>query len=198
MLLLPQILSKSISIVDDFYEIDQKLIQGTMEVISSSDQNQVRYAGFWLRFAAYIIDQFVIGIAGLIIAIPIIGGIVIFGLNLDGIHGASDFFRNDGLLMVGGIIGLIMLAIITSIMMKWLYYALMESSKLGGTLGKMAVSIKVVDMDGNRISFGRATGRYFSRIITNMTLLIGYIIAGFTYKKQALHDLMAGCLVVCK
>jgi len=75
---------------------------------------------------------------------------------------------------------------------------LMESSKFGGTLGKMAVNIKVVDMEGNPISFGRATGRYFSRIITNMTFLIGYIIAGFTEKKQALHDLIASCLVIQK
>ncbi len=169
-----------------------------MEVISSSEQGQVKYAGFWLRFAAYIIDQFVIGIAGLIIAVPIILGIIAFGLNLDGINHPSDFFRHDGLLMVGGIIGMIMLAILFSVVMKWLYYALMESSKFGGTLGKMAVQIKVVDMNGNRITFGRSTGRYFSRIITNMTLLIGYIIAGFTEKKQALHDLIANCLVVQK
>lgn len=169
-----------------------------MEIISNSEQNQARYAGFWLRFAAYIIDQFVIGIAGLIIAIPIILGIIAFGINLDGINNSSDFFTHEGLLMVGGIIGMILLAIMISIVMKWLYYALMESSKFGGTLGKMAVSIKVVDMDGNRITFGRATGRYFSRIITNLTFLIGYIIAGFTEKKQALHDLIASCLVIQK
>lgn len=169
-----------------------------MEVISNSEQNQVKYAGFWLRFAAYIIDQFVIGIAGLIIAVPLILGIIAFGLNLDGVKSPSDFFTHEGLLMVGGIIGIIMLAILFSIVMKWLYYALMESSKFGGTLGKMAVNIKVVDMNGDRISFGRATGRYFSKIITNMTLLIGYIIAGFTEKKQALHDLITSCLVVQK
>jgi uncharacterized RDD family membrane protein YckC len=169
-----------------------------MEVISNSEQSQVKYAGFWLRFAAYIIDQFVIGIAGLIIAVPIILGIIVFGINLDGIKNSSDFFTQNGLLMVGGIIGMIVLAILISVVMKWLYYALMESSKFGGTLGKMAVSIKVVDMEGNRISFGRATGRYFSRIITNLTLLIGYIIAGFTEKKQALHDIIASCLVIQK
>jgi uncharacterized RDD family membrane protein YckC len=169
-----------------------------MEVLSSSETKQMNYAGFWLRFAAYIIDQFVIGVAGFIIAIPIILGIIAFGLNLDGIRHPSDFFAQDGLLMVGGIIGLIMLAIMFSIVMKWLYYALMESSKYGGTIGKIAVSIKVVDMDGNPITFGRATGRYFSRIITNMTFFIGYILAGFTEKKQALHDLIASCLVVKK
>lgn len=169
-----------------------------MEVLSNSDSKQFNYAGFWLRFAAYIIDQFIIGVAGFIIAVPIILGIIAFGLNLDGIRHPREFFAHDGLLMVGGIIGLIMLAIMLSIVMKWLYYALMESSKYGGTVGKIAVSIKVVDIDGNRVTFARATGRYFSRIITNMTLLIGYILAGFTEKKQALHDMIASCLVVKK
>lgn len=169
-----------------------------MEVLLSSDSKQFNYAGFWLRFAAYIIDQFIIGVAGFIIAIPLIFGIIAFGLNLDGIKHPSDFFAHDGLLMVGGIIGLIMLAIMLSVVMKWLYYALMESSKYGGTIGKIAVSIKVVDLDGNRVTFARATGRYFSRIITNMTLLIGYILAGLTDKKQALHDMIASCLVVKK
>jgi len=169
-----------------------------MEVISNSEQNHVKYAGFWLRFAAYILDQFVIGFAGFIIAVPIIIAIVAFGFKLSFFDNSKDFFNEGGLMMVGGIIGLVVLAAMFSIMMKWLYYALMESSKYGGTLGKMALSIKVVDMEGNRISFGRATGRYFSRIITNMTMLIGYIIAGFSEKKQALHDMIAGCLVVRK
>jgi uncharacterized RDD family membrane protein YckC len=74
----------------------------------------------------------------------------------------------------------------------------MESSKFGGTLGKMAVGIRVTDLNGNRISFARATGRYFGRIVTNLTLLIGYIMAGFTEKKQALHDVLASCLVIKK
>lgn len=169
-----------------------------MEVISSSEQNQVKYAGFWLRFAAYIIDQFVIGIAGLILAVPFVIAIVAFGINLSVMNDTSDFFDHGGLMMIGGIIGLIVLVALLSIVMKWLYYALMESSKYGGTIGKIAVSIKVVDIEGNRISFGRATGRYFSRIITNMTLLIGYILAGVTEKKQALHDMIASCLVIRK
>lgn len=170
-----------------------------MEVISNSEQGQLKYAGFWLRFAAYIIDQFVIGIAGFILFVPVILGVIAFGVvNFDGIDNFTDLCASDALLMIGGIIGMILLAILISVVMKWLYYALMESSKFGGTIGKMAVHIKVVDMQGNRITFGRATGRYFSRIITNMTFLIGYIIAGFTEKKQALHDLIASCLVVQK
>jgi len=80
----------------------------------------------------------------------------------------------------------------------WLYYALMESSNYQATLGKMALSIKVTDMSGNKVSFGKATGRYFGKIVSTIIFYIGFIMAGFTQQKQALHDIMAGCLVVNK
>jgi len=88
--------------------------------------------------------------------------------------------------------------ILVTFALGWLYYALMESSKNQGTLGKMALGLKVTDMEGNRVSFGRATGRYFGKIISGMIMMIGYILAGLTEKKQALHDIMASCLVVKK
>lgn len=74
----------------------------------------------------------------------------------------------------------------------------MESSTKQGTLGKMALSIKVVDIEGNQISFWRATGRYFSKIVSALLFCIGYLMIAFTEKKQALHDKMADCLVVNK
>jgi uncharacterized RDD family membrane protein YckC len=75
----------------------------------------------------------------------------------------------------------------------------MESSVHQGTLGKMALGLTVTDMQGRRVSFGRATGRYFAKMITGMIpLAIGYIMAGFTEKKQALHDMIASCLVLRK
>jgi len=74
----------------------------------------------------------------------------------------------------------------------------MESSSRQGTLGKMAVGIKVSDMQGNRISFARATGRFFGKIISKIILYIGFIMAGFTEKKQALYDIISDCLVVKK
>jgi uncharacterized RDD family membrane protein YckC len=72
----------------------------------------------------------------------------------------------------------------------------MESSKHQGTVGKLILKIKVTDTSGNRISFARATGRYFGKILSGMILLIGYIMAGFTERKQALHDILAGCYVI--
>ena len=80
----------------------------------------------------------------------------------------------------------------------WLYYSLMESSSTQATLGKMALGIKVTDLDGRRISFGRATGRYFGKIVSAIILLAGYIMIAFTEKKQGLHDMMANTLVLMK
>jgi uncharacterized RDD family membrane protein YckC len=58
------------------------------------------------------------------------------------------------------------------------------------------MNLKVTDMNGNKIGFGKASGRHFGKILSGMILSIGYIMAAFTEKKQALHDKMAGCLVV--
>ena len=74
----------------------------------------------------------------------------------------------------------------------------MESSSKQATLGKLALGIVVTDLNGNRISFGRATGRYFGKIVSGMIFAIGYIMAGITERKQALHDIMASCLVVLR
>lgn len=91
------------------------------------------------------------------------------------------------LLGMGYILGLIL---------HWIYFAGMESSNTQGTLGKMALGIKVTDLKGSKIDFGKATGRYFGKIISALIHLIGYIMVAFTQKKQGLHDIMAGCLVV--
>lgn len=78
----------------------------------------------------------------------------------------------------------------------WIYFALMESSYTQGTIGKMFLGIKVTDLNGHRIDFGRATGRYFGKFISSIILFIGFIMAAFTQKKQGLHDILADCLVV--
>jgi uncharacterized RDD family membrane protein YckC/ribosomal protein L40E len=110
--------------------------------------------------------------------------------------------------IIDGLVVMIPIAIINKIFLhsgwffggvaSWLYYALMESSEKQATLGKLAIGIKVTDLYGNRISFAQATGRHFSKIISSIILLIGYFMAGFTEKKQALHDIIANCLVIKK
>lgn len=87
--------------------------------------------------------------------------------------------------------------ILVGIMIQWLYSASLESSAKQATLGKQALKIVVTDLDGNRISFGRATRRHFAKWVSALAL-IGYLLPLFNAKKQALHDMLAGCLVVRK
>lgn len=157
-------------------------------------KNEVRYAGFWLRFVAYIIDDFLLGFAGFIISIPFIGGIVFSAIGI----GENPENTENLVMGLAGIFGSVVGLILVVIVLSWLYFALMESSKTQATLGKMALGLKVTDLEGNPISFARATGRYFGKIISGMILYIGYILAGLTEKKQALHDIMATCLVIRK
>ena len=159
-----------------------------------NENSEVKYAGFWLRFVAYIIDDIVLGLAGFLVSLPFIGGIVFSALGISENPDAAENIAAGVIGIIGSIMGLILVIIV----MGWLYFALLESSKNQATLGKMALGLKVTDMDGGRVSFGRATGRYFGKIISGMIIYIGYIMAGFTEKKQALHDMMASCLVVRK
>lgn len=78
----------------------------------------------------------------------------------------------------------------------WLYYSLMESSNYQGTLGKKIMRIKVTDIEGNKISFGRSTGRFYGRLLSILTFNIGFLIAAFTPKKQSLHDIISNSLVI--
>ncbi len=164
-----------------------------METIPA-ESAEVRYAGFWLRFVAYIIDDLILSLAGFLISLPFIGGIIFSAIGIGENPDEAGSIAKGVVGIVGSIAGLVLVVLI----MGWLYYALMESSKNQATLGKMALGLKVTDMDGNRISFGKATGRFFGKIISGMILYIGYILAGLTEKKQALHDMMASCLVVKK
>jgi uncharacterized RDD family membrane protein YckC len=152
------------------------------------------YAGFWLRVVAYLIDGLLAGIGFSVLALI---GVAMVGVGhfkdfAQGANNPDDFFTPD-------VIGIVFVLAAVAVVMVWLYYAGMESSIYQGTLGKMALGLIVTDLDGRRISFGRATGRYFSKLITGLIPLgIGYAMAGFTEKKQALHDMIASCLVLRK
>ncbi len=160
-------------------------------IANNTEAIKVTYAGFWWRFLAHIIDNIIISFASSIFILPIFG---IFGISLFSMERSGYDFEDPEILipiiMMYSSIGII------STVIKWLYYALMESSKTQGTVGKLVLKIKVTDYDGNRISFARATGRYFGKILSGMILFIGYIMAGLTERKQALHDMMASCYVM--
>ncbi|HYL63967.1 MAG TPA: RDD family protein [Candidatus Methylomirabilis sp.] len=153
----------------------------------------VAYAGFWLRFVAYIIDGFISGICFVILLIPLFV-LTGAGAALSKIGSGEDISDDVAAFVgVGFVLGFIGIVVLVS----WLYYALSESSSWQATVGKKILNLKVTDMSGQPISFARASGRYFAKIITGMIpLLIGYILAGFTEKKQAVHDMIASCLVL--
>ena len=141
-------------------------------------QPSVKYAGFWLRFVAYLIDYILLSIVSWIFIIP----------TLITIENPSSI----------GFLFWFIFYFALSFILPWLYFALMEASTKQATLGKMALGIIVTGEAGNRISFARATGRYFAKIISVWILYIGFIMIAFTKKKQGLHDLIATTLVIKK
>ncbi len=126
----------------------------------------MNYAGFWRRVLASIIDS--------IIFVPV--SFVISVTQSFGDAYIQGFFTN--------------------LILGWLYYSLCESHSWQGTLGKKMLGIKVVDIHGARITFARATARYAAKFLSSIILGIGYLLAGFTARKQALHDLVAETLVI--
>jgi uncharacterized RDD family membrane protein YckC len=152
------------------------------------------YAGFWLRFVAIFIDGLIVGIP-LSIFGAVIGGIV--GFSYRAAHSDSKFtiMAPDGTFNAGFIVMELGLMFI-SMLVKWLYFALQESSSAQATIGKRVMGLRVTDLAGQRLGFGQASGRFFAKIVSNLTACIGYIMAGFTERKQALHDMIAGTLVV--
>jgi len=138
-----------------------------------------RYAGFWRRVAAAVIDGFVQMGASIALVVLVVAAVGSFDAAMD-----EDAF--------GGLYYLF------SWLVGWLYYALMHSSSWQATVGKRALGIKVTSLSGERIGFGRATGRFFATFLSAIILGIGYLMAAFTARKQALHDMIAGTLVVSR
>jgi uncharacterized RDD family membrane protein YckC len=152
----------------------------------------VGYAGFWLRFVALIIDGIIIFFVRKLLFLP-------FGLQTGmGMRGIFRGRQPQDFSQLVPMIGLAFRIFVITALMTWLYSSLMESSAWQATLGKKALGLTVTDLEGRRISFGRATGRHFAKYVSQITLGIGYIMAGFTQKKQALHDMIAGTLVLRK
>jgi uncharacterized RDD family membrane protein YckC len=168
------------------------LASGGMAYPAYAAVPQVAYAGFWERLLAFVIDNVIIGVGIVIIVIPLLFltglGAVLSRIAQDEDLGDAGFFL---------ILGMFLVAATATVLVTWLYHAFMESSDWQATVGKRAMGLVVTDMAGRRVSFGRSSGRHFGKIITNLVpAFLGYIMAAFTEKRQALHDLMAGCLVL--
>ena len=136
-----------------------------------------RPIGFWARVVAATIDSIVTVVASVIVAVA--AGF--FTAAIGAFVGNAELF---GQLVV----------IVTS----WLYCALMEASDVQATLGKLVIGAKVVDTNGGKLTFGRATGRHFSKYISSILLCVGYVVAAFDERKRGLHDMIAGTCVVSR
>lgn len=129
------------------------------------------YAGFWRRLAAAILDL-------MIVIVPVfVAGIVVA-------------------LITGPKSTATAIADLCALAAFWLYFAIMESSASQATLGKLAFGMRVTDLRGNRVSFARASGRFFAKSFSALSLAVGFLLAAVTRRKQALHDMVASCLVV--
>ncbi len=130
------------------------------------------YAGFWKRLGAWFIDAIILYF------IYLIFGALAYFNNSPG-ESADEFFCS-----------------LFGVLMVWVYFAVLESSKWQATFGKMALGIRVTDTQGRRMSFARATGRYFGKFISTIILGFGFWMICWTEKKQGLHDQMAHTLVI--
>jgi uncharacterized RDD family membrane protein YckC len=136
------------------------------------------YAGFWWRVLASLVDALITSLLAIAIAL-------LLSLSAMTATGAGDAHARveDIESFVGFVGGL-------------LYFAIFESTRLRATPGKLLFGLRVVDLHGQQISLGRALGRNLGKYLSTLLLGIGFMMAGWTRRKQALHDMMAGCLVV--
>lgn len=155
------------------------------------------YAGFWLRFVAYVIDYIIINILQSFVLVPIFAALGI------GFASSPGFFdqnmsSEETFGLVAFFMGFVGVALFLTVAIQIVYYSVMEASKSQATLGKMALGLKVTDVNGKRLDLGRSFVRQLGKIVSGFILFIGYIMAGFTEKKQALHDMMVSAVVVKK
>lgn len=156
---------------------------------SPAGADEFLYAGFWRRFGAMIVDLVL-----MFVFMAIIGQVIPvwqeanLGYLPDSERGMAvgfDFELNSPGTLV-------------FLLVYWVYSTLLESSRRQATVGKMALSIKVTDLDGERVGIAQAAGRNLAKLLSLATLAIGFMLAGWTARKQALHDLLARTLVISK
>lgn len=144
------------------------------------------HAGFWRRAVALCIDCLIFSAIHWILVLCFGIWIMVPWAVLGGGHGPAIAELVDIALQPFGIV------------VVWLYFAVCESSRWQATIGKLALGLQVTDEYGRRIGFARASGRYFGKFISACILGIGFLLAAWTARRQALHDSMAGCCVVRK
>lgn len=152
--------------------------------VPAADLDRVQDAGFLRRLGAFIIDNLLLGSAYYVVLM--IGAVAVAVL-------AASGGDDDTLAITLGVA-----AVLAYALMSYFYYVGMERSRLQATVGKLALGIKVVDADGRRLGWGKASARWAGSVLSYATAFIGFFMAGWTRRKQALHDLLAGTYVVDK
>lgn len=164
--------------------------------VASAEQ----YAGFWLRAPAAIIDL-------IILAIPLALAVSYLSVAMGSWRAFLSLHPGQSPAEIVAAFGHTYLFAILFffIVTGWLYFALFESSSWQGTLGKKFIGLSVADLQGNRVTFARASGRFFAgRFLAHVPFIgslysaVDCICAGLTSRKQALHDMLSGCLVLRK
>ncbi len=141
------------------------------------------YAGILRRFLAFLVDSLVVVLATFVLFFPLF------------LLSAVLSFFVEALLLPFATLGSMTFGPF-AFFLGWIYFAWLESSEKGATIGKRLLGVRVVDEGGGRIGFGRATVRHFAKILSAMPMMLGFVLALFTRKNQALHDLLAETVVV--
>lgn len=151
--------------------------------MSDTAGTALRYAGFWRRLVAFAIDHLIV--------------IAVFAAAVFGVGVVYVLLSGDMDRAVSRYLDLAYVAVKPlSVVVLWLYYAILECGAHQATFGKRALAIKVTSLAGERVGFWRSFGRQAGKILSTALLGLGFVLAAFTRRKQALHDLLARCLVV--
>jgi uncharacterized RDD family membrane protein YckC len=159
----------------------QKLREGVAPTATSY------YAGFWIRFVAWLIDAIILMVVGSLVQFAMLGSLATVRQPP---RGASPD------VVLGAMLGMVGLVFLVDMVIGCSYEAFFVSSSLCATPGKLALELKVVRPDGARLGLGRAVGRYFAKRLNLLTAGIGYIMAGFDSQRRGLHDLICDTRVV--
>lgn len=143
------------------------------------------YAGFWRRVAAYVIDNSILYFVYIQVYAFVLSPAII------------RMQMNDSMPLTEYVLYGVSAAL-SMLILQWAYFIAMEASPLQASCGKLLAGLYVTNLEGERISLAQANGRFFGKILSSLIVCVGFVMAAFTHKKQALHDMMANTLVLKK
>jgi uncharacterized RDD family membrane protein YckC len=155
----------------------QKLAEG-----ARLNTGAMTYARFWTRFAAVFVDGIILWVVNFVLQM---GAVALVRVSSSANQGP----------MAAAVVSMLLMVVSLAIALS---YEVVMIGKYGATLGKMACKIKVVTADGGRVSYLRALGRYFAKMLSGLILGIGYLMAAFDEEKRALHDRICDTRVIVR